>query len=153
MLCIIILFELYTARLQFSLESEFDISTKDRIKFSWHLLWFSFSFSGQVGLELKLNFLLKSSENQFIQKNLDRISVQDLSPPPHHSIPLLSVLHQNKALHIFRKRGQRSIFELNKGCCFKILSSCNLFLSLQEMLNLENRKITEVINCKFFRNI
>ena len=36
-------------------------------------------------------------------------------PPPPYSIPFLSVLHQNKALHNFHKRGQRSIVERNIG--------------------------------------
>ena len=33
--------------------------------------------------------------------------------PRPYSIPFLSVLHQNKALHIFHIRGQRSIVERN----------------------------------------
>ena len=36
-------------------------------------------------------------------------------PPPCYSIPFLSVLHQNKSLHNFCKRGQRSIVEHNIG--------------------------------------
>ena len=32
-----------------------------------------------------------------------------------YSSPFVSVLHQNKALHNFCKRGQRSIIELKKG--------------------------------------
>ena len=34
---------------------------------------------------------------------------------PNHSIPFLSVLHQNKALHSFCKRGQRSTVNYNIG--------------------------------------
>ena len=35
------------------------------------------------------------------------------SLPWPYSIPFLSVLHQNKAFHGFRKKGQRSIVEHN----------------------------------------
>ena len=35
------------------------------------------------------------------------------APPPPYSSPLLSVLHQKKALDTFHKRGQRSIVERN----------------------------------------
>ena len=35
--------------------------------------------------------------------------------PPPYSIPLVSVLHQNKDFHNFQKQGQRSIVKVNKG--------------------------------------
>ena len=43
---------------------------------------------------------------------------KNLPPPPptlSYSIPFLSVFHQNKNLHNFHKRGQRSIVELSMG--------------------------------------
>ena len=40
---------------------------------------------------------------------------QKSPPPTTYSIPFLSVLHQNKDLSNFRKRGQRSIVERNIG--------------------------------------
>ena len=41
---------------------------------------------------------------------------KNLPPPPlPYSIPFLSVFHQNKNLHNFLKRGQRSIVELSMG--------------------------------------
>ena len=44
------------------------------------------------------------------------------NPPSPHSIPFLSVLHQNKALYNFRKRGQRSIVERNIGLEYALKS-------------------------------
>ena len=38
-----------------------------------------------------------------------------LPPPLPYSIPFLSVFHQNKNLHNFLKRGQRSIVEISMG--------------------------------------
>ena len=40
---------------------------------------------------------------------------KNLPPPLPYSIPFLSVFHQNKNLHNFLKRGQRSIVELSIG--------------------------------------
>ena len=42
---------------------------------------------------------------------------KNLPPPPPlpYSIPFLSVFHQNKNLHNFLKRGQRSIVEISMG--------------------------------------
>ena len=48
-------------------------------------------------------------KDTFFEKRASKIS------PPPYSIPFLSVLHQNKAFHNFRKRGQRSVVERNKG--------------------------------------
>ena len=45
---------------------------------------------------------------------LARKDPKNFTPAPY-SIPFLSVLHQNKALHNFRKRGQLSIVERNVG--------------------------------------
>ena len=42
-------------------------------------------------------------------------------PPPLYSIPFLRILHQNKALHNFRKRVQRSIVERNIGLEYALL--------------------------------
>ena len=48
---------------------------------------------------------------------LARKSTKNFTSPPHPSLfnPFLSVLHRNKALYNFHKRGQRSILELNIG--------------------------------------
>ena len=45
----------------------------------------------------------------FFQKSTLKI----YPPSSPHSVPFLSVLHQNKALHNFCKGGQRSIVERN----------------------------------------
>ena len=39
-----------------------------------------------------------------------------------YSIPFLSVLHQNKAMHNFRKKGQRSIVERNIGLQYTLIA-------------------------------
>ena len=45
---------------------------------------------------------------------------QKISPPPY-SITLISVLHENKALHNFCKRGQHSIVECNIGLEYALI--------------------------------
>ena len=49
---------------------------------------------------------------------------QNFTPP--YSIPFLSVLHQNKALHNFCKKEQRSIVECNIGLEYALL--CHVLL-------------------------
>ena len=39
-----------------------------------------------------------------------------------YSTPFLSVLHQNKAIHNFRKKGQRSIVERNIGLQYALIA-------------------------------
>ena len=46
--------------------------------------------------------------------------------PPPHSIPFLSVWHQNKILHNFHKRGQCSIVKHNIGLEYALTASINL---------------------------
>ena len=45
--------------------------------------------------------------------------------PSPYSIPFLSVLHQNKVLHNFRKREQRSIVERNIGLGYALITETN----------------------------
>ena len=52
----------------------------------------------------------------FLKKRAPKIS-------PPYSIPFLSVLHQNKALHNFRKRVQPSIVKGNIGLEYALLRS------------------------------
>ena len=49
----------------------------------------------------------------------------EISPTPH-SIPFLSVLHQNNALHNFRKRGQRLIVKRNIGLEYALIRVTSL---------------------------
>ena len=46
-----------------------------------------------------------------------------------YSIPSLSVLHRNKALYSFRKRGQRSTVERNLGLEYVLLVTSNSHIS------------------------
>ena len=48
---------------------------------------------------------------------------------PSYSIPFLSVLHHNKALYNFRKRGQHSIVERNIGLESALLVVSNAHIS------------------------
>ena len=50
---------------------------------------------------------------------------QTIHPTPY-SILFLSVLYQNKALYNFRKRGEYSIVEHNKGLEYALHSQINL---------------------------
>ena len=43
--------------------------------------------------------------------------------PPSYSIPFLSVLHQNQALHNFCKSGQRSIVECHIGLEYALVGA------------------------------
>ena len=47
-----------------------------------------------------------------------------------YSIPFLSFSHQNKALHGFRKRGQRLIVEHNIGLEYTLMIACKIFFIL-----------------------
>ena len=49
--------------------------------------------------------------------------------PPSYSIPFLSVLHRNKVLYNFRKRGQRSIVKHNIGLEYVLLVASNSHIS------------------------
>ena len=51
----------------------------------------------------------------FFEKNVLKILHTPPPSPPFYSIPFPSFLHQNKALHNFRKRGKRSTLERNMG--------------------------------------
>ena len=56
------------------------------------------------------------------QRGFERRAQKNLTPhPPHFSIPFLCALHQNKTLHNFRKRGQRSIVERNIGLAYALM--------------------------------
>ena len=50
---------------------------------------------------------------------------QKISPPPY-SITLISVLHENKALHNFCKRGQHWIVECNIGLEYALIRVKNI---------------------------
>ena len=50
-------------------------------------------------------------------------------PPTSYWIPFLSVLHRNKALFNFRKRGQRSIVQRNVGLEYAQLVASNSHIS------------------------
>ena len=58
-------------------------------------------------------------------------SAPKILPPSsaHYSIPFLSVLHRNKALYNFRKRGQRSIVKHNIGLEYALLVASNSHVS------------------------
>ena len=56
---------------------------------------------------------------------------QKFHPAPY-SIPFLSALHQNKVLHNFRRRGQRSILECNIGLEYVLLRFSARNCSLHE---------------------
>ena len=53
--------------------------------------------------------LILAKKGTFLKKNATK------TLPPHLKSPFLSVLHQNKALHNFHKRGQHSILRHKKG--------------------------------------
>ena len=72
----------------------------------------------------------------FFEKRVPKVS----SPLPLYSIPFLSVLHQNEALHNFPKRGQRSIVKCNIGleyALFIYFYEGVIFTSLQVFIYLE----------------
>ena len=47
---------------------------------------------------------------------------------PPYSIPFLSVLHQSKALHNFRKGGQRSIVERNISLEYGLMCAVKIMI-------------------------
>ena len=61
----------------------------------------------------------------FEKRTLD---TKNVTPLPY-SIPFLSVLHRNKALHNFRKNGQRSIVERDIGLEYALLVASNSHIS------------------------
>ena len=65
-------------------------------------------------------------KEHFFEKRAPKI------PLPPYSIPFLSVLHQNKALYNFRKRGQRSILERNIGLEYALKSTMFCYLTVQK---------------------
>ena len=92
------------------------------------------SFTNLLIMTLGYSLEKKVQQNKMVKaysRNLGQHSILarkgtknfTLPPIPPYSIPFLSVLHQNKALHNFPKRGQRSIVERNIGleCVLRVL--------------------------------
>ena len=69
-----------------------------------------------------------------------------------YSIPIPGVLHQNKALYNFRKRGQRSIVERNIGLEYALYSVIIYFFQLSIFLTRKlshNSYIIELFRLEF----
>ena len=64
---------------------------------------------GSVQFWLKEQFFYEKKRYPFLKKR-----IPEFYPCPY-SIPILSVLHENKALHNFRQGGQHLIVEFNVG--------------------------------------
>ena len=74
----------------------------------------------------------------FFEKGAPKIS------PSPYLISLLSVLHQNKALHNFRKRGQRWIDECNIGLEYALVISVKYQFTQISTLKIFNQYLTNI---------
>ena len=80
-----------------------------QVKFSFYMLLQGIIFKFRAAFDIGQKWYFFNEKRELFLKIVPQ------TPPPPYSLALLSVLHQNKALHSFRKMGQRSIVELNVG--------------------------------------